>query len=62
MIHSRGIWKKSSYSESGACLEFRAQERVHLRDSKFPLVRHVSCTADAWGRFIEYVKSSKSSL
>jgi hypothetical protein len=53
-----GEWRRSSFCESGACVEVRARyggELVELQDSTDEWPR-LMVTAEAWDAFIEGVK------
>jgi len=48
------IWRKSSFSDSGNCVEVAAQdESVHIRDSKDTERGILSVSSSAWREFIQ---------
>jgi Domain of unknown function (DUF397) len=57
-IHPTTItWHKSSFSESGNCVEVATQDRsVHIRDSKNPEEGMLSISSSAWQSFIQAVQ------
>ncbi len=49
-------WRKSSFSESGNCVEVTTQdESVLIRDSKNPKGGTLSVSSSAWREFIQTV-------
>lgn len=62
---SRAMWRKSSYSNGGegACVEVAELESsLGLRDSKNPLLPHLSVATPAFGRFLSAVKDGRHDL
>lgn len=50
-------WRKSSFSESGNCVEVAAQDRSMLiRDSKNPEGKILSFSSRTWQEFIQAVR------
>jgi hypothetical protein len=50
-------WRKSSFSESGNCVEVAIQdESVLIRDSKYGNERILSVSSSAWREFIQTVQ------
>jgi hypothetical protein len=50
-------WRKSSYSETGNCVEVaRGPYGVVVRDSKAPVGPRLRFGADAWSAFIDAVR------
>lgn len=50
-------WRKSSFSESGSCVEVAAQDRSMLiRDSKNPEGKILSFPSGTWQEFIQAVR------
>lgn len=48
------IWKKSSFSNSGGCVEVAADaEHVHVRDAKDPNGPRLLFTHSEWDAFLE---------
>lgn len=60
---SRAVWKKSSRSggNGGQCVEvaFVDAQAVAVRDSKHPGGGHLAVDTDAWGNFIDHLKTRK---
>ncbi|MFF3207686.1 DUF397 domain-containing protein [Streptomyces sp. NPDC002962] len=54
-------WKKSSYSESGACVEVAFRDALLIRDSKHPPQPGIRFTAAAWCSFVGAVQAGFSS-
>lgn len=51
------IWTKSSYTDSGSCVEWaRPAGSVLVRDSKRPAGARVPLAEDAWQGFVDWVK------
>jgi len=56
---SAPIWRKSSFSEAGNCVEVAIQEElVLIRDSKNPNGGILSISASAWQEFIHAIRSN----
>lgn len=50
-------WRKSSFSESGSCVEVATQDRSTLiRDSKNPKGKILSFSSGTWQEFIQAVR------
>ncbi|MFD5818862.1 DUF397 domain-containing protein [Streptomyces sp. NPDC127038] len=60
MIRPSGHWKKSSYSESGACVEVVWRGAVRVRDSKGSSPAAVEFSAPVWRRFIVALQAGSS--
>ncbi|WP_328467934.1 DUF397 domain-containing protein [Actinoplanes sp. NBC_00393] len=60
--HSSG-WKKSSYSETGNCVEvLQLSDQVLVRDSKDPAGGIVAFSPTEWLTFLDDVKGGKFDL
>lgn len=59
-----GKFRKAGESERTGCVEVAAmpQGGVHIRDSKNRDVGILTCTDQAWRRFIQDIKSERSGL
>jgi hypothetical protein len=54
-------WRKSSFSESGNCIEVAAQDRsVLIRDSKNPEKGMLAVSSLAWRTFIQAIQRDPS--
>lgn len=54
---SRLVWRKSSYSTSGNCVEVAIQDEVvHIRDSKNPNLAVLSIPSSSWLEFIQTIQ------
>ncbi|MEU4168997.1 DUF397 domain-containing protein [Streptomyces sp. NPDC026665] len=60
MIRPSERWKKSSYSESGACVEVAWRGTVWVRDSKRSSPAIVEFSAPVWGRFVAALQRASS--
>jgi hypothetical protein len=59
--HSAVVFRKSSYSESGNCVEVGVhRESVLIRDSKCPNGGIISVSPEAWEKFINGVRDGSS--
>ncbi|MFC3411026.1 DUF397 domain-containing protein [Streptomyces lusitanus] len=52
---------KSSYSESGACVEVKLAAELLVRDSKVPAIGALSFPADAWQKFLTILREDTPS-
>ncbi len=50
------IWRKSSFSANGNCVEVAVQDLVLIRDSKNPDGGIISVSSSAWQEFIQAIK------
>jgi len=51
------VWRKSSYSASGNCVEVAIQDEVvHIRDSKNPNGGVLSIPSPSWLEFIQAIQ------
>lgn len=54
-------WRKSSFSQSGSCVEVATQgELVLIRDSKNPNRGFLSVSSSAWQEFIQTLQSPEA--
>ncbi|MFI6655155.1 DUF397 domain-containing protein [Streptomyces sp. NPDC050523] len=60
VIRPADRWKKSSYSEQGACVEVAWRDVVRVRDSKQSSPPEVEFAAGAWSRFVEALQTHSS--
>jgi len=57
------LWRKSSFSQSGDCVEWIYSEAlVHVRNSKDPSGHALEFTHSEWQAFISGVKSGEADL
>jgi hypothetical protein len=60
MDHSSG-WRKSSFSASGDCLEWRmTDDGVHLRDSKDHSGAMINLSLSEWAAFVAGIKAGEA--
>ncbi|WP_458246920.1 DUF397 domain-containing protein [Streptomyces sp. MAI_2237] len=60
VLHSNGVWVKSSHSESGACVEVSLRERLSVRDSKDHRMPQLGFGATAWTSFTASLRAEDS--
>ncbi|MFI6564097.1 DUF397 domain-containing protein [Streptomyces sp. NPDC050534] len=60
VIRPADHWKKSSYSEQGACVEVAWRGVVRVRDSKQSSPPVAEFAAGAWSRFVKALQTDSS--
>lgn len=53
--NSEYVWRKSSWSRSGNCLEAASGRKVYVRDSKDPHREILKFSRKAWREFVSAV-------
>ncbi|WP_327722821.1 DUF397 domain-containing protein (plasmid) [Streptomyces sp. NBC_00490] len=57
MVEPENPWRKSSHSESGACIEVVMGHRSMVRDSKDPGLGFLTFSGSAWIQFVGSVRN-----
>ncbi|MFJ9634954.1 DUF397 domain-containing protein [Streptomyces sp. NPDC101175] len=61
MENETSQWRKSSYSDTGNCLEVSLGEKVAVRNSTRPTLETISISRKAWVFFVESIGIPNSS-
>lgn len=57
------VWRKSSYSGQGNCVEVaQAEATIFVRDSKNPTVAPLAFRTDEWAAFVSGVRDGEFDL